>query len=158
MFPSGGAGPSFATSEKEITSQLPDTKPAFRLRQLPQKGKARDRKITPDELLWASKWFDRDPIADQGSYEEARRYDWTSIHIMSLDDIKIKIGRFLNDWGAFGPYPIKITDELAKAIKDTFTEKIIYRIFKSFSNIGMRFREVATSKLLHQVNPKLFVM
>jgi len=36
--------------------------------------------------------------------------------------------------------------------------KIIHHVFSMFCDIGYRFRWVATSKVLHMINPKLFVM
>jgi len=150
--------------------------------------KARDRTITPDEFLKAAERFDLTEY--KISYEEARKFDWKNIHKMSLDDIKMKIIWFLNKWNALSKKWIEPSNELLRAIKETFSEslenilslegkcienvdfkstikvgnenietsKVIYRIFSSFSNIGLYFKEVAASKLLHQVNPELFVI
>lgn len=41
--------------------------------------------------------------------------------------------------------------------KTTYTDAI-QTIFETFSNIGERFKHVATSKLLHQINPDIFMM
>lgn len=42
--------------------------------------------------------------------------------------------------------------------KQISNSRIIHNVFSMFSNIGYRFRWTATSKVLHMINPKLFVM
>jgi len=44
------------------------------------------------------------------------------------------------------------------SFKQLSNSKIIYHVFSTFCDIGHRFRWTATSKVLHMINPKLFVM
>ncbi|MCJ7635555.1 hypothetical protein MUP77_24595 [Candidatus Bathyarchaeota archaeon] len=140
--------------------------------------------IKPLELLNSSKWFDDDKqYAFQDSYEEAQKFNWNRIANLSLEEIRTDVIGFLNECRAFGPIIIEPTNEMASSIKQAYidtedhlaalheiniedvhlqeTSRILEnadRLLYRFSNIGLMFREVAASKLLHMLIPEFFVM
>ena len=53
---------------------------------------------------------------------------------------------------------LKMDKEIIIYNKNFIHDNVIYTIFDAFSNIGHRFSHVAASKLLHQINPFIFMM
>jgi len=117
-----------------------------------------------------------------------KNVDWRNLDQLSRGEITNNVIKFLNEWNcrldsayfnqishgikeAFNqasPFLNAIENETLEDIDFRNVKKvgdkefdhfeIIHSIFAEFCNIGYRFRWVATSKTLHQILPKLFVM
>jgi len=148
---------------------------------------ARERKITYQELLETCEDFEQDEEAYNEAWLIARKFvDWKNLDSLSLDDIENKVILFLNRWACHLPKDRRLFTKLkdvfrqntpflkaleGEAIQDFNLEKkkeveekehknseVLLKVFRNFSLIGCNFREVAASKVLHMINPSLFVM
>jgi hypothetical protein len=139
------------------------------------------------KLFKAHQYFLRDPDAYDYDYDFYRKkLDWLNFGTLTTKVIKEQAFRFLNKWGcrftatdllasrvknaylyhsasisALSSETIQDIDLKSKKeiyVGDFAVKDLVFQIFTGFCNIGNRFRWVATSKLLHMINPNLFVM
>ena len=135
----------------------------------------------------AHQYFLKDPDAYDHYYDLYRKkIDWSDFGRLTTHQIKNQAFHFLNTWGCrftatdflaskvksahlyhsagiFALAKETIQDiDLQLSIKiycgKLAAEDLVFQIFTGFCNLRQRFRWVAASKLLHMINPKLFVM
>ena len=138
-------------------------------------------------LFKAHQYFSKDSDAYDYDYDFYRkRFEWSNFGTYTAKDIREQAFRFLNKWGCRFTstdklassvktaylYHLtaistlnseKIQDVDFKSTKNIYTSNLaigdlIFQIFAGFCNIRSRFRWVVTSKLLHMINPNIFVM
>lgn len=148
---------------------------------------ARTRKITYKELFETCGEFESDEEAYDEAWVQARKFvDWKNLHSLSPEEIENRVILFLNRWACRLPkdtrLAIRIKDAYQQSIpflnalnnetlqdfdlnkRKTVEEReyangeIALEIFRKFCAIGYNFREVAASKVLHMINPCLFIM
>jgi len=139
------------------------------------------------ELFEAANWFRRDTFAYNSAYTLYQNSaDWKNIHNFSNDEITTMVLGFLNAWRcrikvtdqvirgireAFASVLPLIQALEGEVLEDIDFQKQVniensYRnisecvslIMDRMINVGHHFRHVAASKLLHMVNPALFMM
>ena len=138
-------------------------------------------------ILKNSDFFERLPNSFNNEWIHAKKFiDWQNLSELSDKEVKDRVLKFLNQWSShipktnevvkgikaahkeLKPYLIELINEnlwdsnFNKQIminnENITIEKAIYVTFKKFRDIGFKLREVASSKLLHQINPNLFIM
>ena len=148
---------------------------------------ARERKITYQELFKACKEFEEDEEAYNQAWLLARKFvDWKNLDSLPEQEIENRVILFLNRWACHLPKDRRLTKRLkdvyrqsipfldaldGEAIQDfDFNQKkkvegneyrnseIMLKVFQNFYSTGYHFRDVAASKVLHMINPHLFVM
>jgi len=140
-----------------------------------------------NELFRAAKLFRSYPTAYENSYEEARTgINWKELGSLSNRVIKDVVLLFLNRWNCRIPKTDDVAKSIKNTYKKTIPflkaldgevlqdvnfddskkvdekelrhYKIIRLAYSKFSLVGYKFGEVAASKVLHMINPELFVM
>jgi len=148
---------------------------------------ARERKITYEELFEACEQFEKDDWAYDEAWVQAKKFvDWRNLDSLPLEEIENRVILFLNRWACHLPTQTRLAERIkdvyrksvpflqaldGEAIQDIdFDQKkkvennehrnsrIMLRVFQNFYSTGYHFRDVAASKVLHMVNPDLFVM
>ncbi len=118
---------------------------------------------------------------------QARRFvDWQNLHELSDREVMRKVVKFLNQWSSHIKKTPEVVTGIKEAYRVTLpalqllqpetlwdlnlkkevyledkalqVRDVLYHIFKRFRDIGYHLREVASSKLLHHINPNLFIM
>ena len=112
--------------------------------------------------------------------------DWANLGLLSDKEIMNRVVKFLNQWSSHIKKDINVVKGIKSAHQESKiyidallnenlwdldlskrimvqgtpseTSDVIYRVFKRFRDIGYHLREVATSKLLHHIQPNLFIM
>lgn len=140
------------------------------------------------DLSKAIDWFKHDTFAYDSAYIRSRNItDWRNLHTFSDEEIKIKVLGFLNAWRCRIGITKEVVTQIKEAYSEVipylralegealentdFEQQILVSPSSpkvsdciNFSmdvmiGVGYRFRHVAAaSKLLHMVNPALFVM
>lgn len=139
------------------------------------------------ELFEAVNWFRQDTYVYDSAYiRYQNNTDWKNLHKFSNDEIATKVLGFLNAWRCRIGVTDKVITGIREAFTEilpnirTLEEKILENIdfqqqvkvgysyrnvtecvllsMDRLINVGHRFRHVAASKLLHMVNPALFMM
>lgn len=149
--------------------------------------RARERKITHQELFEACEEFEGDEKAYNQAWLLARKFvDWKNLDKLPLQEIENRVILFLNRWKCHLPKDRRLAERLkdiyrqslpfldalnGEAIQDfNFDQKrkvegkeyrnseTMLKVFQNFCSTGYHFRDVAASKVLHMINPHLFVM
>jgi len=149
--------------------------------------RARERKIIYQELIEACEEFEGDEEAYNEAWVLARKFvDWKNLDKLPLQEIENRVILFLNQWACRLPKDRRLARRLqdvyrqsvpfletlnGEAIQDfDFDQKkkvegnehrnseIMLKVFQNFYLTGHKFRDVAASKVLHMINPHLFVM
>lgn len=139
------------------------------------------------KIFKAHQYFLKDPNAYDYYYDLYRKkLVWSNFSRLTTHQIKNEAFHFLNTWGCrftatdFLASKVKsaylyhsagisaLDKETIQDINPHSTmeiycgkfaiEDLVFQIFAGFCNLRQRFRWVAASKLLHMINPKLFVM
>ena len=139
------------------------------------------------KLRRATELFREDEVAYDFAWVEAKKIDWQNLYDLPVEEVKEKVIRFLNRWKCRLPCSDELAERIKKThrqlvpllgalegetLEDMDFEKmrslgdeklknsdIIRRIFDKTSDMGTYgYRPVPASKLLHMINPKLFVM
>ncbi|MCP8309705.1 MAG: hypothetical protein H3Z53_11420 [archaeon] len=134
----------------------------------------------------ANKWFRKNAPTDDRAYDTSLRFtNWHDLHSSSLEQAKKAIF-FLNQWRCRIPRTNELAQKIKEThkvllpflkavefetLQDINLEKIkkvndewlrikriIHLTFDELMNMGYRFSYVATSKFLHMVNSRLFMM
>ena len=148
---------------------------------------ARERKITYQELFEACEQFEEDERAYDEAWVQAKKFiNWRNLDSLSLEEIENRVILFLNRWACHLPKDSRLArrirdiyrqsvpflhaldgetiqdinfDQKKKVENNEYSNsKIMLKIFQDFYFTGYHFRDVAASKVLHMVNPHLFVM
>ncbi len=138
------------------------------------------------ELVEASRVFRTSEATYDWAWIRARKTDWSRLDELDDEEIKEEVIGFLNRWScripptselatalrdtfqhrkqtisALSPYCLenfeKDQERMVEGLGVSLA-KAMTQLFRDFSAIGSRFRDVAASKTLHMVLPKLFVM
>lgn len=139
------------------------------------------------ELLEAAEMFKEDPLAYDESYFEAKgNINWQDLGSASIAEINDVVLWFLNKWKCRIPVTDSVATRIKESFQicvpflealkvekledvdfmgvkfidahKMSNRQIIRLTFANFSSIGQRFRNVAASKTLHMINPRLFMM
>jgi len=138
------------------------------------------------ELIEASRIFRSSEDTYDWAWRRAKKIDWLKLDELTDEVIKEEVLGFLNRWSCRIPvtdelvsrirgsfqYRKEMFPELSSFGLDTFEEdlgkkignsgmnlsEVMIQLFRDFTMIGDRFRDVAASKTLHMILPKLFVM
>lgn len=140
------------------------------------------------DLFKAAEIYRDNTAWDSAYFEFKDSINWLDLHNLSNNEVKSIVIGFLNNWKCRIPATENLAERIKNTYKQAIpylaalnsetlgiidfnqkkdivgereqllNSKIVYIVFSMFSNIGDRFRWVATSKMLHLINPKLFVM
>ena len=139
-----------------------------------------------NELIKANKEYRQKHSRYEKPYRQARKIDWNVIYQFTNSEIRNKVLYYLNKFGCRININLDVVDGIRNAHKKSIPfidalrnqtlldinfnkviliyctkfkfSEIIATVFHNFSSIGHRFSHVASSKLLHQINPNLFMM
>ena len=138
-------------------------------------------------LFKACELFEKDYYAyDEAWLRACRGVDWGHLCDLSVDEVKTNVIGFLNKWKCRLPYTDSLAKSIKEAHRDSIpflsaleevtiqdwkgddirevegrsltNSEILLRVFSRFVTIGEHFSYVATSKVLHFLEPKLVVM
>jgi len=148
---------------------------------------ARRRKITYKDLFEANLIFENSGRAFDQAWILARKFvDWENLSTLPRKEIMLRVIKFLNRWKSRLKKTWLLVDAIIDAHHDSIpyihalqseclweldldkelkikndslkTSGAITFVFKRFRDIGYHLRETAASKLLHMINPNLFIM
>lgn len=144
-------------------------------------------KITYKDLFRASKAFEHDSYAYDDAWISAKEnVDWHNLHNLADEEVLDKVIYFLNQWNCHLPKSLDLSRAIKNAYHEMIphlealenemlvvwdgserkivngielsNSEILAKIFRRFYRIGHNFRDVATTKVLHMILPKLVVM
>lgn len=150
-------------------------------------SQARRRRITYKDLFDANLIFEKTDRAYDQDWIVAKKFvNWDNLSSLSRKEVMLRVVTFLNRWKSRLKRTWKLVDAIIEAHRDSIpylialeneclwdldfekkllvgdhsmkTSEAIYSVFKRFRDIGYRLRETAASKLLHMINPNLFIM
>ena len=131
--------------------------------------------------------FARLPNSFNSQWIHAKKFvDWQNLSNLSDKEVRDRVLKFLNQWSSHIKKTPEVIQGIKKAHLDSLDylhalehhnlwdldysqtvsvkgdhvpiKDAIYFVFNRFCEIGYHFREVAASKTLHQIHPKLFIM
>lgn len=159
----------------------------YHSRDRPQGHFAPDKTITYGELFETCNEFEEDEEAYDEAWLTARKsVDWKNLGSLPLEEIESKVIFFLNQWACHLPAERRLAERIRAAHNDSLpflnvlegeniqdfdfeetnqvegnkyrNSEVMLKVLDNFISVGYNFRDVAASKVLHMVNPHLFVM
>lgn len=139
------------------------------------------------DVFKANDLFRRLPNTFDREWIHAKKFvDWDNLYNLSDEEVMRRVVKFLNRWSSHIPKRIEVVHGIKEAHRDSLpyldalrnenlwdidfnkeiivynkkysSGELILNVFKFFRDIGYHLREVAASKLLHHINPNLFIM
>lgn len=148
---------------------------------------AGERRITYKDVFTANRVFEDSTQAYDSDWVEAKKFvKWAELSTLPRSVVMQDVVGFLNRWKSRLPKTFELVDAVQGAHRDVLSDLkalegltlwdydpaelvlvggqqveahvVIFEVFQRFTGIGHRARETAASKLLHMLNPSLFIM
>jgi len=148
---------------------------------------AREKVITYQDVFEANRLFETLPNTFNREWLHVKKFvDWQNLHELTDKEIMRRVVNFLNQWSSHIKKTPEVVIGIKEAHRDSLSylkmiqaetlwdlnlEKkmiinnnefklgeILHHIFKRYRDIGYHLREVASSKILHHINPNVFIM